>query len=161
VLFSLTTYGAGVLQARSRARANSRTRRLGRLLRGVSCLLLTASIALLGIAFMHLGCAALMAQSTQCISNEKQLAQALLLYAQDCDERLPASRRWSEAISSRVREAAPSNTETSGDPFRCPAARSPASYGMNASLGGLCLSAMDAPASTVLLFDAEASIRSF
>jgi prepilin-type processing-associated H-X9-DG protein len=161
VLFGVATYGAGVLQTRARAGANTRTRRICTVLRVVSCALLTVSIAVLGVAFFHVGCAALKAHSAQCMSNVKQLARIVWMYSQDFDERLPPSTQWAEAIDSRVKEAASSNADAGGDPFRCLAAESPASYGMNAALGGISMSMIDAPANTVLLFDAEAPIRSF
>jgi prepilin-type processing-associated H-X9-DG protein len=110
---------------------------------------------------VHLGCAALKANSVQCQSNLKQLAIATMMYSQDNDERMPPSASWAEAIAPRVPAAWRSAMDSSADPFHCPAAESPASYGMNAALGGISESCIDAPAETVLLFDADAPRRSF
>ena len=120
---------------------------------------LALNLILLSLSFLHIGCAALVAKKWECMSHLKVLAQAELLYAQDYDDRLPLTSRWAEAIESRVRRA--TTPEIKGDPFRCPAAESPGSYGMNNHLDGVPIAKLEVPAMTVLLFDADAPIRSF
>ncbi len=127
----------------------------------VSLSLFIASVAVFGLAFIHFGCAAIVAHSAQCMSNIKALAMGESMYSQDYDDRFPPSTCWSEVISTRVKRAAASHSVADGDPFRCPAAETPASYGMNALLSGIDLSRIDAPANTVLFFDADAPTRSF
>ena len=142
-------------------RANMPARRFSFVLRVVSYTPFLLSCAVFLVAFFHVGCASLSAHSSQCLSNIKQLSTGMMMYAQDYDERLPASSTWAEAIDTKMREAAASNSSAGKDPFRCPAAESPASYGMNVFMGGRAFSEMEAPSNTVLLFDADAPIRSF
>jgi prepilin-type processing-associated H-X9-DG protein len=162
LVFGLAAYGAGVLQARARASANDRARQVANSLRVASCTLLGVSTAAFSISLFHVGCASLKAHSVQCMSHIKELALGAVMYSQDYDERLPPAARWAEAIESRVGQAAAKKNATAGeDPFRCPAAESPASYGMNAALDRLSFSQIDAPADTVMVFDAVAATRSF
>jgi prepilin-type processing-associated H-X9-DG protein len=161
VVFGVTMYGAGVLRARTRASADALIRRTGMVIRMVSRVLFAASLAIFGIAFVHLGCAALVAHSVQCMSNMKQLALGTLMYSEDFDERLPVAAQWSEKIAPYLKKAAQSETNHSGDPFLCPAAESPASYGMNAALSGVSMSDMEVAQVNVLLFEADAPNRSF
>jgi prepilin-type processing-associated H-X9-DG protein len=152
---------AGTLQYRGRVSLNSRMLRLGRALSRVSLLLLVSSCLLFIVAFFHVGCASIAAHGTQCLSNTKRLGESMLLYAADYDEHLPVATRWSEAISPRVQATVQSDENQTSDPFRCPAAESPGSYGMNAALEGRSISAIESPNSTVLLFEADAPARSY
>jgi prepilin-type processing-associated H-X9-DG protein len=162
VVFGLAAYGAGVLQARARAGANARARQIANGLRVASCTLLGVSIAASGVSFFHVGCATLKAHSVRCMSNVKALALGSLMYAEDYDQRLPPTAHWAEAIDSRVQQAAEKETPSiRDDPFHCPAAESTASYGMNAALNSESYDQMEAPADTVMLFDADAPVRSF
>lgn len=115
--------------------------------------LLAFSIATFAVAFFHVGCATLVSNASHCHSNEKQLALALFTYAQDYNEHFPPSNRWSEAI-------VPYLNGTS-DTYKCPAAETPASYGMNSLNGGIGEEKINDPAATVLLFEADAAKRSF
>jgi prepilin-type processing-associated H-X9-DG protein len=79
------------------------------------------------------------------------------MYQNDSDERFPQAARWSDLITRYV-----AKPERLGDDwFRCPAAETRGSYGFNASLDGARMSRIEAPASTVLLFEADALTRSF
>jgi prepilin-type processing-associated H-X9-DG protein len=131
---------------------------LGRAVAGV---LFMGSMAVLGVAFLHVGCAALVAHQSECLSHVKQLAGSISMYTQDFDERLPPSPRWAEIVTPWMQGAASSAGRSSEDLFRCPASDSPAAYGVNAALGGCSLSQVAAPADTVLLFEADAPVRSF
>jgi prepilin-type processing-associated H-X9-DG protein len=162
IVFGVATYGAGVLQARARSGASARARHVANGLRVASCTLLGVSIAASGVSLIHLGCAALVAHSNQCMRHVKALALGVLMYEEDYDQRLPPAARWAEVIDSRVGKApTEESTSPNDDPFHCPAAESPASYGMNAVMSGLRFEQIDAPADTVMLFDADAPIRSF
>jgi prepilin-type processing-associated H-X9-DG protein len=161
VVFGVAAQGAGVLQARARAGVSARSRRVAKGLRVVSCALLGVSIAACCVSLIHLGCATLVAHSTQCMARLKALALGTAMYAEDYDQRLPPSIHWAEAIDSHVRRSAKDSTSPDGDPFHCPASESPASYGMNAAMSSLSYDQIYAPADTVMLFDAVAPIRSF
>lgn len=161
IVFGVAARYVERLWARERPGASTRIRQFYVALRGVSYGLFIVSAAVCLVAFSHLGCAAMKAQSAQCMSNMKQLAVSALAYAQDYDECLPPSMRWVEAITPGVREAAKSNSSLQEAPFRCPATESPASYSMNIFLSGKSLSDLDAPANIVLLFEADAPILSF
>lgn len=126
----------------------------------VACVaLFTLSLAVLGIACMHLGCAGLVAQRATCQANLKQLSAATLLYAQDHDNRFPPADHWSEAIAPYVPKAP--TDRASPNPFHCPSTSTPGSYRMNAALSGLRMENLDAPADIVLFFDADTPTRSF
>ena len=142
-------------------RANMPAQRFSFALRVLSYAPFLLSCAVFIVAFFHVGCASLSAHSSQCLSNIKQLSIGALMYAQDNDERLPASASWASAIEPKPRETATPYSYAGIDPFRCPAAESPASYGMNVFMGGKAFFEMEAPSNTVLLFDADAPIRSF
>ena len=129
-------------------------------LAGVTCVVLfTLSLAVLGVAFLHLGCAALVAHQSTCRANLQQLSAAIFLYAQDHDDRFPPTDHWAEAIAPYASKV--STDRASTNPFRCPAASTPGSYGMNPALSSLREADLDSPSELVLLFDADAPARSF
>jgi prepilin-type processing-associated H-X9-DG protein len=161
VVFGAGSFAAGRLRKHARARRRNRIQVIAAIAQIVSAALFGVSLVLFATALMHLGCAALKAQGVQCQSNLKQVSLALLMYSEDNGDRMPPSADWAEAIAPRLPEAAKSTLSTGSNPFGCPAAESPASYGMNGALGGLPSSRIVAPADTVLLFDADAPRRSF
>jgi len=118
-------------------------------------------LGIVGIAFLHPGCAALVANKTQCMSNVKRLGLAVLAYAQDFDEHFPVSARWSESVAPYMDSHTPSKAPVDKDVLRRPSAESPWAYGMNSALSGISMSKIQTMAGTVLLFDADAPIRSF
>jgi hypothetical protein len=86
------------------------------------------------------------AQTINCVNNEKQLALAVIMYADKNSDHFPAATNWCDAIKSTV----PPNV------FKCPAAN-PASqcdYAFNAALGGVDESKVDPR--TVMLFESDA-----
>jgi prepilin-type processing-associated H-X9-DG protein len=86
------------------------------------------------------------AQTINCMSNEKQLALAIQIYAQGHSNHFPAATNWCDAIKSTV----------TPNVFKCPAAN-PASqcdYAFNAALGGMEESQVDPH--TVMLFESDA-----
>lgn len=148
-------------EERARQRYEVRRMRAGAFRRKIFGTLFAGSVAVWLVAASHWGCAILMGRRSQCMSNLKVLGTAVSMYSEDYDERLPPSSTWSEAIAPRVQIAAKQRDYTGGEPFRCPATESPASYGMNRALGGLPIAKIELPAATVLLFDADARVRSF
>jgi prepilin-type processing-associated H-X9-DG protein len=66
------------------------------------------------------------ARRAHCASNTKSAAMALMLYAQDYDERLPPAEQW----QTRVRP----NLPPGADPFRCPTTTTGASLAYNSRL---------------------------
>ncbi len=164
ILSAATGWGIHRLDViRGRARGGSRLSRLLTLARGAGVGLLVASVGVLGVAFLHVGCAAIMAHRGECREHLRQLSEALAMYAEDYDQHLPPARQWSEAVAPRV--SSPFGDAVAGrsgrDPFRCPAAASAASYGMNAELSGCSIADISDPTETVALFDADAPLRSY
>ena len=87
------------------------------------------------------------AQTINCVSNEKQLALAVRIYAGDHNNDFPPSATWCDAIKADV---------ASEKPFKCPAAN-PADqcdYAFNAALGGMDESKADPQ--TVMIFESDA-----
>ena len=151
-LSAVAMYYAGVAKSRSRGRA----RRLATACRAASFAAFLVTGCLGVAAFFHLGCAAIVSYDHQCLSNLKRLSLGVLMYAQDYDDRLCPSVSWADAVSSKL-----SPSERRDQPFKCPSVESPYGYGMNAALGGVSESKIDAAAETVMLFDAAALRRSF
>ncbi len=87
------------------------------------------------------------ANQTRCLSNVKQGSLAMLMYAQDYDERFPPDTNFETTLYPYVRNA---------QIFVCPSAQSPPSYGMNAGLCGLHLTMLSQPAQTTMLYDSTA-----
>jgi prepilin-type processing-associated H-X9-DG protein len=159
VVFGCLATVAGKLKARSAA-GEARYRR-ARGLWAASFVGLFVSLALAGAAVLHVGCAYSAGYQSDCILNMKRLGTAMLVYAQDYDERFPPPSRWAEAIAPKMDQAEESVPEQRGDPFRCPAATTVGSYGLNASMNGQLLADIMDPAAAVLLFEADAPSRSF
>jgi prepilin-type processing-associated H-X9-DG protein len=87
----------------------------------------------------------------------KEIGAALGAYAQDWDEQFPPAAQWYDGTRTHL-----SQSDTEGaDVFRCPAAESRASYGFNAALAEESMAVVDEPAVTAMLFEADASSRSF
>ncbi len=85
------------------------------------------------------------AQTINCINNEKQLASAIGMYANQNANHFPAATSWCDAIQSSV----------SSNTFKCPAANSTArcDYAFNAALSGLDEQKVNPD--TVMLFEAD------
>jgi prepilin-type processing-associated H-X9-DG protein len=86
-----------------------------------------------------------------CLSNLRQLALALLMYAQDHDEALPRADKWCDEIMPYVK-----NT----DVFKCPAQpQAECSYAFNAALSEKVLGKIERPAETIILFESGEGTR--
>jgi prepilin-type N-terminal cleavage/methylation domain-containing protein/prepilin-type processing-associated H-X9-DG protein len=84
------------------------------------------------------------ARQTQCLNNQRQIATAILMYAQDHDELLPESKSiWGGIGVSR-------------DVLICPTAGTKArnGYGFHDGISGLALGELDRPVTTFLVADA-------
>ncbi len=86
------------------------------------------------------------ARKATCISNEKQIALAMIMFAGEHDGRLPDASRWTEEIMPYAKNErilhCPEDTSKAGS-----------SYGMNAALSGKKLDEIPNPSETVLLFE--------
>ena len=82
-----------------------------------------------------------------CLSNQKQLALSLLMYAQDYDGRFPLANSWTG-------ESLPYNKNTTI--YHCPREQVTGvpSYAMNRHLPRVLADSIDKPATTVMLIDA-------
>jgi len=90
------------------------------------------------------------ARQTSCLSNIKQLALGMLMYARDHSEHLPSVENWPAAILPYVK-----NEQV----FVCPTDRegSKLSYAMPWTLSGASLADIAKPAERPLLYDADTS----
>lgn len=93
---------------------------------------------------LHFDCAAVKARQAQCMTNVKKLSSAMMLYAQDHDERFPPSGQWSALLQRYEQEK-----------LRCPDGKTPISYGMNKAMSKIVVDALESPADTVLLFEGD------
>jgi prepilin-type processing-associated H-X9-DG protein len=88
------------------------------------------------------------AQQAVSLSNLKQIALCIILYAKDHNEVLPDADQWIDQIRPYVK------TESV---FRDPAAPDQKwSYAFNSNLSGVTISEIENPATTVLLFESDA-----
>lgn len=84
-------------------------------------------------------------EQTECLSNLKQLALAVLMWAQDHDEVLPPAKDWGKELYPYLK-----NEEL----FRCPAAADlQGGYAYNADIAGRKLAEIADPAATVLFYE--------
>jgi hypothetical protein len=84
-----------------------------------------------------------------CMSNQRQLAVALSMYAQDNGEMLPPAERWNECLKTYIDDPAQYNcaaTRTTGT-------QTAPDYGFNAGLGGKRLGNMSNPQTTLAFAD--------
>jgi prepilin-type processing-associated H-X9-DG protein len=88
------------------------------------------------------------ARRATCLSNLKQLALALLMFAQDNNEQLPTAASWMNSIEPYVRDLKAS--------IHCPSdAKHQYSYAMNSAVAGKQIGEFDNPVITVLLFESN------
>ena len=89
------------------------------------------------------------ATEINCVNNEKQLAQAEMMYSQDNTNHFPPSATWCDAIQKEI--------GGQEQVFKCPTATfdNRCSYAINAKLDGLPVSAVSQPATTVLIFESD------
>jgi len=81
-----------------------------------------------------------------CLSNLKQMALAMQLYASDYDGKLPSYQNWEQQIFGYIRNSLV---------FRCPDATNAQTlyYSMNFKLSGKRLKEIQFPESTIMLFE--------
>jgi prepilin-type processing-associated H-X9-DG protein len=87
------------------------------------------------------------ALATSCVSNCKQLAMGMLMYAQDYDEKLPpmkTSAKFQKAVMPYIKNA---------KIFLCPATQKP--YALNATLNHKSMAKIKTLATTAAIFDAK------
>ncbi len=82
-----------------------------------------------------------------CMSNEKQICLALMMYMQDYDQTLPLKEEWLDDLMPYIR-----NEQV----FACPAKPDLAwSYGFNEKLAGLKERKLEGPAEVVLIYESD------
>lgn len=108
--------------------------------------LLAPVVALTWLLFPAFRSARIVARQRLCMQHLKTLGMAMMLYAQDWDERCPPAQNWCDSVRPYVRSL---------EDYRCPAARHlRCGYAMNAQLDRFKQSDLAEPSKTVLLFDA-------
>lgn len=90
------------------------------------------------------------AAASSCLSNAKERALTVVMYASDFDERLPPAGKW-QSVTEQSR--------LSQESMHCRNATAPINYAMNSSLSLFALNKLDEPADTVLLFEADAYLQ--
>lgn len=107
---------------------------------------ITILMAILFPVFMQ---ARAKATQVSCLSNEKNLCLAMLMYVDDYDGTFPLADRWTEGLSPYMGSA---------KLLKCPDDKSGAksSYAMNAALSGKKESDIANPGQTVLLYETSA-----
>ncbi|MCS6863168.1 MAG: DUF1559 domain-containing protein [Abditibacteriales bacterium] len=132
---------------------------------GVIIAVVVGSVLLLGLVMLAILGAILMpvftqarekARAASCQSNLKQIALAVMMYAQDYDDRYPLADKWAGELfpytknnsiflcpSVRTRQMPPSGTPIVTD------------YGYNTALSGVALEKVKSPNSTVLIFESN------
>jgi hypothetical protein len=87
------------------------------------------------------------ARTATCVSNTKQLALGVLLYAQDHAEKLPAADKWCDQVLPCVKGP---------DVFKCPSVPGAKSgFAFNRALSGRALGEIADPTNTVLIFESN------
>jgi prepilin-type processing-associated H-X9-DG protein len=82
-----------------------------------------------------------------CMSNEKQICLAFMMYMQDYDQTLPLKEEWTDDLMPYIR-----NEQV----FTCPAKPDLAwGYGFNEKLAGLKERKLEGPAQLVLLYESD------
>jgi prepilin-type processing-associated H-X9-DG protein len=88
-------------------------------------------VGLVMAAIGELACGGLRAEEMNCLSQEKELSLALLLYAEDWDERLPPADRWRSAAAAREGDHGKVLMR-----YRCPSDERPFAYAVNRNVAG-------------------------
>jgi len=86
-----------------------------------------------------------------CARNLKQLALAMLMYAQDYDDRLPPAAVWMDSLEPYVKDLEPL--------LRCPRDTRPYSYAMNSGLSGARSTVIREANKVVMLFESDSGRR--
>ena len=115
----------------------------------IELLIIIAVVAIITAAlFPILAKAREKARETTCISNQKQIATAVMMYTQEHDEKMPGDNMWKDIrfVSEWV--------------FKCPKndVLGTVSYGYNEQVKGLGLGEILAPTDTILTADASKEI---
>jgi prepilin-type N-terminal cleavage/methylation domain-containing protein/prepilin-type processing-associated H-X9-DG protein len=124
----------------------------------IELLVVIAIIAILAaILFPVFAKAREKARQTSCVSNQKQIALAVLMYTQDYDEMLVTHGSRCSGLPDHVNDVCEfykilpyvKNSQI----FACPSAGTEADYGWNLTLCGVALASFQYPSQTVMLDD--------
>lgn len=122
---------------------------------GVGGLCMVAILVGAAILFPVFSQARLSAQKTACLSNVKQQALGLIMYAGDNNDRFPPAKSWMDKTG-----------EYAGgeDTFRCPIVSKDVGaeaygYGFNESLSQFVMSKVQSPEDTVSVFESQRTGR--
>lgn len=86
-----------------------------------------------------------------CLTNLKQIAMAVLCYAQDHDETLPHADKWCDEIKPYLSDEAV---------LKCPSAPDlVCGYAFNAALSGQRLAKVEKPAETIVVFESASGVK--
>ena len=88
------------------------------------------------------------AEQIQCMTNEKQLAMAIMLYSQSHTNHFPAATNWCDAIAGDIGNKWVFKCMAAGGTGRC-------DYGFNSRLDGIDPARVARPDETVLIFESD------
>jgi len=128
----------------------------GFVLGGCGCVVLLIPI-MAAILFPVFSQARTAARAASCLSNEKQMGLAALMYAQDYDEVLPPSAEWITMLQPYVNSSSNTRTRSRDYVFHCPEVshRNPDIFGYayNSDMNRKPLEKIAIPRSTLLIYD--------
>ncbi|HEU5397500.1 MAG TPA: DUF4190 domain-containing protein [Verrucomicrobiae bacterium] len=88
------------------------------------------------------------AEELSCMTNEKQLALATLMFSASHTNCFPPATNWCDAIQGNLANPGAFRCVVAGDGRRC-------DYAFNSQLGGIAVTRVAHPAETVLLFESD------
>ena len=92
-------------------------------------------------------------EAATCQSNLRQIGLAVLMFAQDHDEKLPSADKWTDEIMPYLKNE---------NLLKCPAAKDLAcAYALNQKVAGKRLAEIANPATTVLIFESTKGARNY
>ena len=92
-------------------------------------------------------------EAAACMTNLKQLGLAVMMFAQDHDERLPSADKWTDEIMPYLKNE---------NLLKCPTAKDLAcAYALNKRIAGKSLAQIPNPAATVLIFESTKGARNY
>jgi hypothetical protein len=129
---------------------------------GCGCLVLFVPI-LAAILFPVFAQAREAARATSCLSNQKQMALALMMYTQDYDERLPGRGRWMDNIEPYLSRGNSESSSVAHPPLHCPSVsmgnEGIFGYAFDSRLSYKEVSSIQSPRATNMTYDSSTLSR--